>query len=74
MTSGSKSVDELRSKSLERSEAARLLAAQREVVSGTCEVCGKEFTGTKKRRYCSSRCALRGWRAAQREKEAEAGK
>jgi endogenous inhibitor of DNA gyrase (YacG/DUF329 family) len=38
-------------------ELARRLAAQRQIVEGTCVVCGQSFHGTRKRRFCSHRCA-----------------
>lgn len=44
-------------------ELGRQLAIARRTVKGTCEICGKPFTGTTKRRYCSNRCAVRAHRA-----------
>src|SRR4051812_8728709 len=46
----------------ELSKFGRYMAAQRRVVEGTCDVCGKQFSGTTKRRYCSNRCAVRAHR------------
>jgi hypothetical protein len=43
------------------SQAARALAARRRITEGTCEVCGKAFTGTRKRRYCSHNCAQKAY-------------
>ena len=53
------------------SELARQLAAQwqlaaasgsqRQIVQGTCEICGKLFTGTRKRRYYSHNCAQKAY-------------
>ena len=43
------------------SDLARRLAAQRRIVSGNCEVCGKPFTGTRKKRYCSHNCAQKAY-------------
>ena len=48
---------------IDTTEAARALAAKRRIVSGFCEICGTAFTGTKKKKYCSSRCAMRAVRA-----------
>lgn len=45
------------------SELARRLAAQRQIVEGICEVCGKPFTGTRKRLYCSHNCAQKAYLA-----------
>ena len=52
------SYDELNS---EVSEMARRLAARRRIVSGNCEICGKPFTGTRKKRYCSHNCAQKAY-------------
>jgi hypothetical protein len=43
-------------------DLARALAARRRKVEGTCVVCGTQFEGTTKRRYCSNRCAKRASR------------
>lgn len=45
----------------EASELARQLAARRRIVEGTCEVCGKPFTGTRKKRYCGHNCAQKAY-------------
>jgi hypothetical protein len=45
----------------EVSELARRLAAQRRTVEGQCEICGKHFTGTRKKRYCSHNCAQKAY-------------
>lgn len=45
----------------ELSELARRLAAQRQIVEGTCEICGTPFKGTRKRRYCSHNCAQKAY-------------
>jgi hypothetical protein len=50
-----------------RSEWARQTAAHRKQISGTCAICGKEFTGTKRRMYCSQRCAMAAYRNKHRE-------
>ncbi len=47
----------------ELSELARRLAAQRQIVEGNCEMCGKAFTGTRKRKYCSHACTQRAYYA-----------
>ncbi len=52
----------------ELSKYGRYMAAQRRVVEGVCEVCGKQFSGTAKRRYCSNRCAVK----AHRQRKAQA--
>ena len=52
------------------SGAARRLASMRRTVEGTCAVCGKPFVGTRKRKFCSHKCAeldsARRRRAAQK--------
>lgn len=35
---------------------ARALAARRQIVPGRCPRCGRAFTGTRKRRWCSDHC------------------
>jgi hypothetical protein len=37
-------------------ELARALAARRKTVRGTCAICGKPFTGSQRRKYCSPTC------------------
>ncbi|HXG42343.1 MAG TPA: hypothetical protein VNL95_06415 [Dehalococcoidia bacterium] len=44
-------------------QAGRYFASQRRVVTGNCALCGREFRGTTRRRYCSATCR---WRAARR--------
>lgn len=45
------------------SELGRRLAAQRRIVEGTCVVCGTSFEGTRKKRFCSHKCAqMAYWR------------
>lgn len=51
------------------SELARKLAAQRRIVQGACEVCGKSFSGTRKRKFCSHTCAQRDYYARSKQKE-----
>jgi hypothetical protein len=51
----------------ELSRLGRYMARSRRIVKGNCEVCGTEFEGTTKRRYCSNRCAVRAHRERQRE-------
>lgn len=46
---------------IDASEAGRALAAKRQIVEGTCEVCDKSFTGTRKRKYCSHACSQRAY-------------
>ena len=55
------------------SEAARRLGAQRRIVEGNCAVCGKPFTGTRKRLYCSHNCAQKAHWAAKKAKGAHDG-
>lgn len=47
----------------ERAEAARRLVAFRQRAEGTCEVCGKPFTGyangNRRKRFCSANCRAR---------------
>ncbi len=50
----------------EVSELARRLAARRRIVEGTCEICGKPFTGTRKKRYCSHNCAQKAYMAGKK--------
>jgi hypothetical protein len=45
----------------EISEFARRLATQRRIVDGNCEICGTPFTGTRKKRYCSHKCAQKAY-------------
>ena len=58
----------------ELSRLGRYMAASRRIVDGTCEVCGKTFTGTTKRRYCSNSCVVRAHRARVREAQVTIGK
>jgi hypothetical protein len=45
------------------SELGRRLAAQRRIVEGECVICGNRFEGTRKKRFCSHRCAQKDhWR------------
>jgi hypothetical protein len=46
----------------------RALASQRRIVEGNCEICGKPFTGTIKRRFCGNTCAARAYRQRRRER------
>ena len=50
----------------ELSRFGKYLASSRRIVEGTCEVCGKSFQGTTKRRYCSNTCVVRAHRERQR--------
>lgn len=43
-------------------EAGRRFAALREIVAIRCLVCGRETSGTKRRRYCSDACRVRASR------------
>jgi hypothetical protein len=54
-------MDQDRTRELLR-EAGRQIAAHRQIVTTRCEVCGKEITGTLKRRYCSNACRVRAFR------------
>src|SRR5262245_46677109 len=40
-----------------KAELGRQLQIARRRVEGVCVVCGKTFTGTTKRKFCSHRCA-----------------
>jgi len=50
------------------SEAGRFLVAARRVVEGECTICGKSFSGTNRRKYCSPACSMHAYRARKREK------
>jgi hypothetical protein len=50
---------------------AKALAAQRRRQEGSCLVCGTEFVGTTRRRYCSRACADRAFYALNRERIAD---
>jgi hypothetical protein len=52
------------------SELARALAAQRRQVSEVCAVCGKTFTATVRRRYCTPACRQAAVRQRRRVREA----
>jgi hypothetical protein len=54
----------------EVSEMARRLAAQRQIVEGQCEICGRPFTGTRKKRFCSHNCAQKAYLRSKAEKGA----
>ncbi len=56
-------MDDIGSMDVDVSEAGRALAAKRRIVEGACEVCGKPFTGTRKRKYCSHACTQRAYYA-----------
>ena len=58
----------------ELSEIARKLAAQRRIVEGTCEICGKPFTGTRKKRFCSHNCAQKAYLRGRADKGESDGK
>jgi hypothetical protein len=51
---------------VDSAELGRLLAAKRAIVKGNCMVCGREFEGIKKRKYCSHTCAQRVYDAKKR--------
>ncbi len=51
----------------ELSRLGRYMARSRRIVEGTCEVCGKTFEGTTKRKYCSNTCSVRAHRERQRQ-------
>jgi hypothetical protein len=57
----------------EASDLARRLAARRRIVSGNCEICGKPFTGTRKKRYCSHACAQKAYMLNKKHQEANDG-
>jgi len=58
-----------------RSAAGRALAALRPTVTGACAVCGAPFetikAGRRPKRFCSTRCQVRAWRAAKRAEQAK---
>jgi hypothetical protein len=47
--------------------AARTLVEARAHVVSACRECGVTIEGTRRRRFCSARCASRAWRSARRE-------
>ena len=55
------------SESRRGSQAGRELVSLRRKVRGVCPVCGTEFEGISTRKYCSSRCTLRAFRARQKD-------
>ncbi|MDQ3705609.1 MAG: hypothetical protein M3437_10385 [Chloroflexota bacterium] len=52
---------------IDASELGRQLAARRQLVEGNCQICGKPFVGTKKRKYCSNACAVAAYEKRQRD-------
>jgi len=46
----------------------QLLASMRKIVKGSCTVCGSEFEGTGKRRYCGLECSRKANWSRHREK------
>lgn len=53
------------------SQVMRAVAAHRQQVTGQCETCGAEMSGTVRRRYCSPRCRQRVYDQKQRERRQE---
>ncbi len=51
---------------LTASELARALAAQRRRLPKTCAVCGREFVGMTKSRYCSNACRVHAYQERKR--------
>jgi hypothetical protein len=47
---------------LKPADHARALAARRRRVERECPVCGRRFTGTTRRRYCSPSCSVKAYR------------
>jgi predicted nucleic acid-binding Zn ribbon protein len=47
---------------LSASDLARALSAHRKHVTKACVVCGREFVGLTKSRFCSNACKLRDYR------------
>jgi hypothetical protein len=52
-------------------EIARAIAAQRETVTSTCQVCSATIIGLKTRRYCSNRCRQRAYYAKHTDEQRE---
>ncbi len=48
------------------SASGRRLAGARSMVKGECIVCGEEFKGTTRRRFCSAGCRLTNFRSARK--------
>jgi hypothetical protein len=56
----------------ELSRLGRYMAQSRRIVPGVCEVCGKSFEGTTKRRFCSNACRVKAHRMNKRQDQGEA--
>lgn len=52
-------------------EIARAIAAQRQMVTSDCVVCGTTIVGLKTRRYCSNTCKQRAFYAKNVEEQRE---
>ena len=52
-------------------EIARAIAAQRETVTSSCQVCSSTIVGLKTRRYCSSACRQRAYYAKHADEQRE---
>lgn len=55
----------------ELSELGRKLAASRTIKVAKCEWCGTEFSGLKKKRFCSNKCRVAGYRAERKKLQVE---
>ena len=53
------------------SAAGREFVKLRRRVEGICAECGAPFFGYQTKRYCSSRCHMRGWRKEKRKEASE---
>ena len=55
------SLPDINDTELSGSEIARGLTSIHVLVSGRCAVCGNQFLGDKRRKYCSGACRQRAW-------------
>ena len=55
------------------SRIMRHVSHQRPIVKGKCVVCGAEFQGTTKRRYCSNKCSMRASRERGKKRDNQEG-
>ncbi len=50
------------------SEAGKALVSARRLVDGRCPICGDQFLGIKRRKYCGPVCNMRAYRARKKVK------
>ena len=56
---------------MDASEAGRILSLRRPTQEMRCQECGAVMVGTRRRKWCSPRCAMRAWRRAHTRKPLE---